>query len=319
MKKTAKLLLTAAVGAGAYRAAAYGASVLADELLFNRNKTLPQGIVASIANTDTSHLGDVLIGNLKWVERYGYEKHYITSDRGEKLTGYLMKPEKESDIYVFGAHGYRSYGKKEFAAVSKHYLAKGYNVFFPDHVASGESEGTYCTFSYYEMLDCLKWLGYMLDTFGKDIKIILHGVSMGAATVMRMTGSGLLPGNVKMTIEDCGFTTAVDLFRFKLEGMGIKSDRPIKAVNKVNKKRLGFDFYELNPVESVKNATIPMMFIHGSSDGLVPCYMLHELYDACSSEKKSILKIDGADHAQSLRVGGEAYFNALDEFIEKNI
>lgn len=319
MKKTSKLLLSAALGVGVYRGVAYGLSVLADELLFNRNMSLPKGIVSSIANTDTSHLGDVLTGNLKWVEHYGYEKHYIISDRGEKLVGYLMKPEKESDIYVFGAHGYRSFGKKEFAAVSRHYLEKGYNVFFPDHVASGESEGKYCTFSHYEMLDCLKWLDYMLDTFGKEIKIILHGVSMGAATVMRMTGSGMLPENVKMTVEDCGFTTAVDLFSFKLDELGIKSDRPIKAVNKVNKKKLGFDFYELNPVESVKKATIPMMFIHGSSDGLVPCYMLHELYDACASEEKSILKIDGADHAQSLRVGGEVYFSALDAFIEKHI
>ena len=156
-------------------------------------------------------------------------------------------------------------------------------------------------------------------SFGKDIKIILHGVSMGAATVMRMTGSGLLPENVKMTIEDCGFTTAVDLFRFKLEGLGIKSDRPIRAVNEVNKKRLGFDFYELNPIESVKNTKIPMMFIHGDSDGLVPSYMVHELYDACTHKDKQILKIDGADHAQSLMVGGERYFSALDGFIDKNL
>lgn len=319
MKKIINTAVAVSVGAAAGYAAKYGLCVLADELLFNRNKVLPKKYVTSIADCDSSHLGDVLVDNLKWVEKYGYERHYLITDRGEKLTGFLLRAEKESDIYVFGAHGYRSYGKKEFAAVTQHYIKKGFNVFFPDHVASGESEGTYCTFSHYETIDCLKWLDYMLDTFGKDIKIILHGVSMGAATVMRMTGSGLLPENVKMTIEDCGFTTAVDLFRFKLEGLGIKSDRPIRAVNKVNKKRLGFDFYELNPVESVKKATIPMMFIHGDSDGLVPSFMVHELYDACASEEKKILKIDGADHAQSLMVGGEEYFNALDEFVDKNI
>ena len=319
MKKTSGVLLAVSGAATLGLAAGYGLCCLADELLFNRNKVLPQEFVTSIADCDSSHLGNVLENNLKWVEDYGYEKHYIITDRGEKLTGYLMKAEKESDVYVFGAHGYRSYGKKEFAAVSRHYLKKGFNVFFPDHVASGESEGTYCTFGYHETTDCLKWIDYMLNTFGDDIKIILHGVSMGAATVMRMTGSGLLPSNVKMTVEDCGFTDAAKFFSFKLEGLGIKSDRPIKAVNFVNKRRLGFDFYEISPVESVKNAKIPMMFIHGTDDGLVPSFMVHELYDACGSEHKEILKIDGADHAQSLMVGGEEYFSRLDGFIDKHI
>ncbi len=319
MKKAVKgaLILSGTLALGA--AAGYGLCCFADELLFNRYKVLDEKFVKNIADCDSSHLGDVLQNNLKWVEEYGYERHYIISDRGEKLTGYLLKSETESNIYVFGAHGYRSYGKKEFAAVSQHYIKKGYNVFFPDHVASGESEGTYCTFGYYETIDCLKWLSYMLDTFGKDIKIILHGVSMGAATVMRMTGSGLLPENVKMTIEDCGFTNATEFFKVKMEGMGIHSEKVLKAVNFANKRRLGFDLYEISPIDSVKKATLPMMFIHGANDGLVPSYMVHELYDACASEEKKILKIDGADHAQSLMVGSEIYFSALDSFIEKHL
>lgn len=312
VRNTAKLLL----GASAVTALGYGACCLIDEILSNRNMAPSPKLSQKISGCDSSHLGDFLQTNLNWVEEYGYEKHYIISDRGEKLVGYLMKAKEESDLYVFGAHGYRSYGKKEFCGVAQYYLSKGINVFFPDHVASGESEGTHCTFGYHEVSDCMKWLYYMTESFGKDIRIILHGVSMGCATVTMMSGRDDLPQNVKMTVADCGFTRATQLFSDKLKNMGLPSSKHlISAVNFANKRRLGFDFNDLRPVDSVKNAKLPVLFIHGSDDGLVPCYMVHELFEACGSEFKDILIVEGADHAQSFMKGRQEYENKLGDFI----
>ncbi len=296
-------------------ASCYGLCCLIDELLFNRNMVPSPEISQKISGCDNSHHGDFLKNNLEWVENYGYEKHYIISDRGQKLTGYLMKAEEESKKYVFAAHGYRSYGKKEFSGVAQYYLKNGFNVFFPDHVASGESEGTHCTFGHYETMDCLKWLSYLKDNFGSDIEIILHGVSMGAATVMMMSAEKSLPENVKATVADCGFSTAEELFEFKLKALGVPQKSLIKAVNTVNKRRLGFDFYSLRPIDSVRSASVPMMFIHGDKDALVPSYMATQLYESCGSEKKEILIVEGADHAQSFMTGGEGYIKALGTFL----
>ena len=245
----------------------------------------------------------------------------MVSDRGEKLVAYLLKPEKESNVYVFAAHGYRSYGKKEFCGVGQYYIERGYNLFIVDHVASGESEGEYCTFGYNETKDSLKWLDYMTETFGKDIKIILHGVSMGAATVMKMSGSGLLPENVKMTVADCGFTSGPDFFSYRVNKINnkIPAKALVKIWNNVNKSRTGFDLYSVEPVKSVENATLPMLFIHGEEDGLVPCFMVYELYESCGSENKDLLVIEGADHAQSYMVGKEKYTDKLGKFIDSYI
>ena len=206
MKKSFKIALGAASVTGVAAAGAYGVCSLIDELLFNRKMVLPESVGKKISGCDSSHLGDFLQNNLKWLEDYGYEKHYIVSDSGYKLTGYLLKAKEDSNLYLFGAHGYRSYGKKEFCGVAQYYINKGINVFIPDHVASGESEGTYCTFGYNEVRDCMKWLTYMTDNFGKDIEIILHGVSMGCATVTMMSGREDLPSNVKAVVADCGFS-----------------------------------------------------------------------------------------------------------------
>lgn len=316
MKKLLKAAFgTGVAGVGA-AVGAYGMCNLIDELLFNRNMVPPEKLSRKISGCDDSHLGDFLQNNLKWIEDYGYEKHYIISDSGYKLTGYLLKAEKPSDIYLFGAHGYRSYGKKEFAAVSQYYISKGINVFIPDHVASGESEGIYCTFGYHEVRDCMKWLDYMIAEFGKDIKILLHGVSMGCATVTMMGGREDLPENVKMIVADCGFTTAKALFEFKLGKMGVPSDRLIECVDFVHKRKHGYSFDELKPVECAKRIKLPILFVHGAKDNLVPCFMVKELYEACGSENKDILITEDADHAQSYMLNKAEFENKLDRLIE---
>ena len=296
----------------------YGLCVLTDELLFNRRFELPTQINYRIGGCDTSHLGDYLKNNIEWLEEYGYERHYIRSDRDEKLAGVLFRPEKKSDIYIFCAHGYRSYGMKEFNGVIRFYLERGYNVFLPDHVASGESEGTHCTFGHYETEDCFKWLDYLKLYYGNDITIVLHGVSMGCATVTMMNGRDELPENVKGVIADCGFTSATDLFSYKLETFGIKKSDPlIDAINYVNKKNHDFDFNTLRPIDSVKNAKTPMFFIHGKADNLIPSFMAEELYEACAAEKKELLIVEGADHAQSCMIGADEYITRLGNFLDE--
>lgn len=319
MKKSTKAILGTIGAAAAVGAAGYGLLAFVDDLLLNRNMVPSPEFSAKVTGCDLSDLEEETNRNVQLLEEYGYEKFHMLSDRGEQLTAYLMKPEKESDIYAFCAHGYRSDAKGEFCQIAQYYLKKGINVFMPDHVASGESEGTHCTFGHCEEPDCLKWLAYMKDTFGSDIKIILHGVSMGAATVMMMTGNNALPENVKLTVSDCGYTTAVAEFTEKLKDLHLPAELIIKGVNAVNKIRLGFDFYELRPVDSVRNAKIPMLFIHGTGDTFIPHSMCQEVYEACGSENKEILYIEGADHAQAFPTDRETYSKKLDEVIDKYV
>ena len=48
-----------------------------------------------------------------------------------------------------------------------------------------------------------------------DAKIILHGISMGGATVMMCAGENL-PSNVKGIVDDCGYTSVWDIFSDEL-------------------------------------------------------------------------------------------------------
>ncbi len=324
MKTSTKILLGSALTAGALGCAVGYAANFAHELLLNRDKLPSDGFATKITgNTINEEAEDVTSiraqqeRNRKWLEEYGYERHYIISDRGEKLTGYLIKTEKKSNLFAFCAHGYRYNARDEFCHFAELYLSEGINVFCPDHVASGESEGTHCSFGYYESDDCIKWLHYLIDTFGEDIKITLHGVSMGAATVMMMSGREDLPDNVKMAVSDCGYSSAIDEFTEKLVNYGVPAKPIITVINAVSKTRKGVDFYTIRPMDNVQNAKIPMLFIHGTEDNFVPSYMAEICFEMCGSEHKDLLLVEGAAHTHSYFVDKENYEKKVRDFLNR--
>ena len=86
----------------------------------------------------------------------------------------------------------------------------------PDNRAHGESEGTYIGFGWLDRLDCIQWIHKMKEYFDKDLQIVLHGISMGSATVLMASGEEL-PSDVKCIISDCGFTSVLDEFEHELK------------------------------------------------------------------------------------------------------
>jgi fermentation-respiration switch protein FrsA (DUF1100 family) len=194
----------------------------------------------------------------------------------------------------------------------------GYNLFFVDHQAAGESEGRYVGFSAYESKDCLKWLDFMNDTFGSDIQIFLHGISMGGATVMMTVGEEL-PENVKCAVEDCGFTSVWDEFKYELKKTYKLNAFPtLYSSSNIHSLLKGHSLKDASSIEQLKKSKTPVLFIHGEKDDYVPFYMLKENYDACASEK-DMLTVPEAEHANSYKVNPELYWNKVEEFTNKYI
>ena len=314
MKKLTLLKTVATAGA-----AGYLLCNLVENLIVNRKFEIPEKVSDMVSGSDFDEVRKMREDYIQRLEDHGYEKYTLTTEDGVKLEGFLMRPEKPSDVYVFAAHGYRSTGKEEYCGFSQYYLDRGYNVFFVDHRAAGESEGKYIGFGYYEFRDCLKWLAFMNETFGKDISIILHGVSMGSATVMLMSGADELPENVKLVVADCGYTSAWDEFAYKLSDMHIPTWPLLPAVNKINIRKAGYDFRDTSAINAVRKAKTPFLFVHGGADGFVPTYMVYQLFDACASKDKELMIIDGADHAQSFITDRPKYEAKLDEVIAKYV
>ena len=149
----------------------------------------------------------------------------------------------------------------------------------------------------------------MINRFGKDIEIILHGISMGAVTVM-LANSANPPKQVKIIIEDCGFTSANEEFADNMKYRTKLKLKPlISLMSVICKIKAGYSFKEADCLGRLKQAKNPILFIHGGADTFVPTHMGKRLYEACPVPK-DILIVEGAVHAYS-------YYDAQDEYRAK--
>lgn len=238
----------------------------------------------------------------------------IFSHDGLKLSGryYHVKDGAPLDI---GFHGYRSSCLTDFSGGSELSFQLEHNVLLVDERAHGKSEGRSITFGIQERQDVLSWVDYAVERFGEDTKILLYGVSMGAATVL-MASDLDLPENVKCIIADCPYSSPEKIIRKVAVQMGI-SDRLAWPFVKIGAKIYGgFDISETDAARAVKNAKVPILILHGEADGFVPCEMSEEVY-LSNTEKVQRYTFPGADHGISHLVDTPRYRQIVTEFIQK--
>ena len=71
-----------------------------------------------------------------------------------------------------------------------------------------------------------------------------------------------------------------------------------------------FDLEETTALEAVRQLKIPILFIRGRQDSIVPPSMSEKLYESCPGRKECVL-IDGADHANSAMTDYAEYGHAV--------
>ena len=244
------------------------------------------------------------------------EDCYITSRDGLKLHAYLYPSDKDTGKkkFMIGIHGYKSYARPQFGAFIDFYRAEGYTMVLPDDRAHGPSEGTYIGFGVLDRLDCVDWARYLVERFGEDIEILLHGVSMGSSTVLAASAEADLPSQVMGVIADCGFTSAEEELGYELKSAFHIPLKPfLPWLERICERRIGIDFHTYSAIEQVKKAAVPILFVHGSKDLMVPVYMAQKLYDACSS-RKQLLIVKDAGHGESVAYDPESYYSAVRDF-----
>lgn len=250
-----------------------------------------------------------------WIEAQHPERVSITSRDGLRLAGHYLDCNGAKRVILL-MHGYRSKGKNDFSCVAKFYFDQGYSLLFVDQRAHGESEGKYIGFGVLERYDCLKWIEYILRRFGPDTVIFLGGISMGATTVLMASGLEL-PENVKGIIADCGFTFPWDIIACVMKRDYHLPKIPILPVmSLISKLIAGYGFRDASTEAALQKNKVPVLFVHGTADGFVPCEMTKRNYEYCIAEKKLLL-IDGADHGTSYIVNPDLCKKELVSFLKQ--
>lgn len=251
-----------------------------------------------------------------WLDSKEHSHIVIQNSENKPIHGYIVKAVEPSDKWLICIHGYTS-SPKGMGSYALHYHNRGYNVLLPCLRGHDISEHRSISMGWLDRLDILDWIKYLIDLYG-DIQIVLHGVSMGAATVMMTTGEDL-PTNIKCAVADCGFSSVWDEFKNEMkETYHVPAFPVLYAGDLATRVIAGYGFKEASSVKQVAKSKTPTLFIHGEKDLFVPYRMLDLNYNAAACEKEK-LSIPDAEHAEAHLVHPEIYWDNTFKFVEKYV
>ncbi len=251
---------------------------------------------------------------IEWMKKMRAEPHRevsITSFDGLKLYGNYYEYESGAPIELM-FHGYRGSAERDLCGGIQRCFALKRNVLIVDQRGCGKSEGNVITFGINESRDCLSWIDFLIKQFGPNVKILLTGISMGAATVMITAGKDL-PPNVVGLLADCGYTSARAIIKKVIRQLKLPADLLYPFVKLGARLYGGFRLEETSPVEAMRRCRLPIIFYHGEADDFVPCAMSQENFNACTAPKQLVL-VPKAGHGLAFMLDQEAYVNILDAF-----
>jgi fermentation-respiration switch protein FrsA (DUF1100 family) len=266
---------------------------------------------------DPVEVAEVPSAETLWIEAQPFEQIGMISFDGLTLYGYYLPAKAPTSKIAILAHGYNGCAKRDMALLAQMYHETfGYHVLMPDNRGHGASEGGYIGFGWHDRLDYIKWIHYSIQRVGQDAAIVLHGISMGGATVLMACGEPL-PEQVKCVIADCAYTSALDILTYQLKRMYRIPPFPlIHLTSLLCRLHAGYSFAEASVIEQVGKAKVPMLLIHGDCDTFVPTEMVHRLYERCKGYREKFL-MPGAEHGLSYSTDPVEYIRVTREFLAK--
>ena len=250
---------------------------------------------------------------LQWFDQAPWkETAILTADSFKLYAKYLDAGKGKAAIIV---HGYRT-NHYSGAYYAKIFFEAGYSVLVYDQRSHGRSPGQGITLGYKEKYDLDCCVQYAV-TLGNHA-IILHGESMGTAVCIQFLAAQEKKHSdyLKGAVLNCGFSNAKDaVIRWQRKYFKLPIFPYFYIVNILNRLFNGFWLSRLDCVSLVKKIKIPLFYIHGLEDDLLPPSMSRLLYDATLGTKL-LWEVPNARHAQSCNVNPREYQIRIQEFLK---
>ncbi len=240
----------------------------------------------------------------------------ITASDGAQLHALYAAAPRTTDRTAVIVHGYTDSAVRMLMIGYLYNHDLGFNILLPDLRYHGTSDGKAIQMGWLDRLDVLRWTAVANDLFGGQTRQVIHGISMGAATTMMLSGERL-PSYVRCMVEDCGYTSVYDQFAKELrEQFSLPAFPLLDVAGWLCQWRYGWNFREASALEQVRKCRLPMFLIHGDTDDFVPTEMVYPLYETKSGDKE-LWVVAGAAHAFAYRNNPEEYTRRVAEFVGK--
>lgn len=223
-----------------------------------------------------------------------FDDIFFTTSDGVRLNGWLV-PYSGSKMTFLWFHGNAGNISHRLENIKLLHDKVKINIFIFDYRGYGRSEGRVSEEGTYRDGEAaLKYLRSREEIDSK--RIVFFGRSLGAAVATELA-----------TREEC---------------LALILETPFASIREM--ARVAFPLLPIGPllrtrydtVEKIKSVKAPLLVLHGDRDEIVPFEQGKKIFDA-ASQPKEFYTIRGAHHNDTYIVGGEAYFAALKDFIER--
>lgn len=235
------------------------------------------------------------------------------------LSGWFL-PSGLSARTIIIAHGYSNHRLGEVASLplAVALVEHGYNVLAFDFRASGHSGGNLVSLSQYERYDMLGALDYLERRFaGRAHRVGVVGYSMGA--VAALEAAALAGSRLGAIVADSAFADMGAYLRGNLSEWSHLPAFPFnRLILSLTPPLTGIDPRTVRPIDSVRALTIPLLFIHGTADDLVPYEDSVDLHRAAAaSADKALWLVPGAGHTTAYDTQPDAYLRRVLAFLDR--
>jgi uncharacterized protein len=217
------------------------------------------------------------------------EEVWFETPRGELLYGWYCRAQNPvaSALYCHGNTGNLTISAHDIP----HLLDAGLNVLFFDYRGFGRSKGRATIAGV--VADALTAARFHDGIRPRQLPSILYGFSLGGAVAAQLIKRHSFDGLILQST----FTSLADLTRVLYPRF------PMHL--------LAGGLFDTSRV--IKRLTIPLLIIHGTADETIPAWMAHELFDACSTEKR-IEIVDEGLHKDLYQRSGQSLAGAVHRF-----
>jgi uncharacterized protein len=249
-----------------------------------------------------------------WMAATPHQRWTIAAHDGTRLAGYYFPAPRPARCTVILIHGHRA-DASLMGNFARDYRARGFNVFMADNRAHGDSGGRYVGMGWLDHFDYLCWIRRLIGTVGPDTHIVLHGLSMGGATALLLSGSPDQPPQVRAVISDCSFSSATTEFAYHLRARHLPARVILPLASQMCRMLAGYRFTQASPLDAIADIAVPVLLIHGGADTYNPTAMAHELHAA--QPHADLWIVPGADHVMSYFTDPGAYRKRVEQFLRR--
>ncbi len=217
-------------------------------------------------------------------------------------------------ILVQGEEHHRNSPGIRALELARDLTARGFSVFMFDLRARGESGGRHASAGNQELVDVMAALACVRARGIPPERTALHGFSLGAGLAILAAARESRLGAL---VCDSPFKDLLDDYQnLRLWGVPVPARLVVPVVRFMGRVLYHSDAGAVRPIKAAGSLRLPVLFIHGQQDEVVPPGDSEALYTACGSARKELWLVPGAAHVSSYAVLRKAYVDRVAAFLE---